>query len=174
MIDRNIVLGCLVALTFFAGCDGSKSDHKHDHDHPHEHGHDGDHDHHREGGHVHIAPHDGTLVVFGEEFAHLELVLDAEKGELRAYALDGEAQNGVKLKQETIDLEINHSGKKMSLQLEAVESALSGDKKGSSAEFLGRADALKGLTKFEVKIAKLTIKGQTFTDVTFPFPEGNE
>ena len=45
--------------------------------------------------HEHKPPHSGTLVEFGEEFAHLELVLDAATGTLKAYALDGEAEKAV-------------------------------------------------------------------------------
>jgi len=37
-----------------------------------------------EGGHEHHAPHGGTLVVFGDEAAHVELVLDPKTGALPA------------------------------------------------------------------------------------------
>jgi hypothetical protein len=42
--------------------------------------------------HEHTAPHGGSLVEFGEEFAHIELVLDSATGVLTAYVLDGEAE----------------------------------------------------------------------------------
>ena len=45
--------------------------------------------------HEHTAPHGGTLVVFGNEFAHIELVLDQTTGKLTAYVLDGEAEKSV-------------------------------------------------------------------------------
>ena len=55
--------------------------------------------------HEHHPPHKGTLVEFGEEFAHLELVLDPATGKLTAYALDGEAEKAVRLKQTEIVVE---------------------------------------------------------------------
>ncbi len=43
---------------------------------------DADTDAHQSGhGHEHAAPHGGTLIVLGDEFAHLELVLDPGTGE---------------------------------------------------------------------------------------------
>ena len=56
--------------------------------------------------HEHHAPHGGSLQVFGKEFAHLELVLDAATGRLTAYALDGEAEGPVRLKQRLIRLRV--------------------------------------------------------------------
>ena len=47
--------------------------------------------------HEHTAPHGGTLVALGEEFGHLELLLNKETGELTAYVLDGEAEKPVRL-----------------------------------------------------------------------------
>ena len=43
--------------------------------------------------HEHHAPHHGALEVLGDEFAHVELVLDEKTGRLTAYVLDGEAEN---------------------------------------------------------------------------------
>ena len=57
-------------------------------------------------GHHHDAPHGGTLVVFGEEFAHIELLLEKKTGKLTCYVLDGEAKNGVRISQEKIKLNI--------------------------------------------------------------------
>ena len=72
----------------------SKDDHS-GHDH-HDHHHEGhSQDDHSGHGHHHVAPHGGTLVVFGNEFAHLELVLDLSVGKLDAYFLDGMAVMGV-------------------------------------------------------------------------------
>ena len=56
--------------------------------------------------HEHHAPHKGTLVELGEEFSHLEIVLDPASGKITAYALDGEAEKAVRLKQAEIVLKI--------------------------------------------------------------------
>src|SRR5205085_2013512 len=55
-------------------------------------------------GHEHTAPHHGQLVELGEEFAHVELVLDRKAGRLTAYVLDGEAEQPVRVTQPTLTL----------------------------------------------------------------------
>ena len=101
--------------------------------------------------HEHTAPHGGTLVVFGEEFAHLEFVLDAESGKLTAYALDGEAENPVRLSQPNIQCHIHRddTGSQTVLELGAVADVLTGESLGDTSEFAGQSEALKGATEFE-------------------------
>ena len=132
-------------------------------------------------GHEHSAPHGGTLVVLGDEFAHLELVLDPGTGELTAYVLDGEAENPVRLEQENIEIRIavpdtggNEPASKLPLKLNAVYNILTGEKKGNTSEFAARSDSLKGLKQFGAVITAITVKGREFQEVEFGFPEGNE
>ena len=101
-------------------------------------------------GHVHEAPRGGTLVAFGEEFAHLELVLDQGTGKITAYVLDGEAEKAIQIKQEELEIEIEKP-KKLVLTLKAVESALTGEKVGNTSEFSTQSDELKGLKEFDAK-----------------------
>ena len=126
--------------------------------------------------HQHTAPHGGTLVVLGHEFAHLELVLNKEKGELTIYVLDGEAQNGVRLTQPTIVLEMKteFTASGNELELQAIANSLSGEKVGDSSVFIGRSDTLVYQDRFSVKIKQISVKGQNFQNLSFPFPEGNE
>jgi len=130
--------------------------------------------------HEHKAPHGGTLVELGEEFAHLEISLDAKTGELTAYVLDGEAENPIRLTDKSIDLSIENIAPKnaakqpLAIALNAVASALTGEKVGDTSEFSATVEALKGATGFDATIAKLTIKGKTFEMVKFNFPKGNE
>jgi len=126
--------------------------------------------------HEHTAPHGGTLVVLGEEFAHVEFVLEETTGKLTAYVLDGEAENPVRLTEKTIELKINrlNSEQTMALQLQAVPNVLTGETEGDTSQFEGQLDALVGTTEFQAEIASIAVKGQTFTDVDFKFPEGNE
>lgn len=135
-----------------------------------------DHDHGHEIHHEHEAPHGGALVVFGDEFAHLEFVLDEDTGQLTAYALDGGAEYAVALEQPSITLRINadEGEAPRTLTLQAQENALTGEKVGNSSEFSRQVDWLKGVHHFEAVINEVGIKGQTFTGVEFSFPEGNE
>ncbi len=123
--------------------------------------------------HEHVAPHGGTLVAFGDEFAHLEIVLDLATGQITAYALDGEADKSVQIAQENIVVEIEKPVR-VSLTLEAVDSALTGEKRGATSEFRGQGDGLKNLSEFDGKITAITIRGRLFKDVEFNFPKGNE
>jgi len=125
--------------------------------------------------HRHEAPHGGTLLVFGDEVAHLELVLERDTGELRAYVLDGAAQRGVPVSQPTLELEVAPPrGDPFPLQLEAVENVLTGEVVGRSSEFGGRSERLVGLQTFGGVLRGLEVKGRVFRDVRFRFPEGNE
>ena len=126
-------------------------------------------------GHEHTAPHGGTLVVLGDEFAHLELVLDAETGKLTAYVLDGEAENPIRLEQEEIEMKIGAGGKDyLALKLKAVPNVLTGETAGDSSEFSVQSDRLKGMERFGAVVTFITIKGKKFEEVEFGFPEGNE
>lgn len=123
--------------------------------------------------HEHKAPHDGTLIVFGNESAHLELVLDEATGKITGYILDGEAEKAVQIVQEEIEIEVEKP-KKFSVKLTAVENALTGEKKGATSEFSGQSDELKGLKNFDGTIKSIKIKGKEFLAEKFNFPKGNE
>lgn len=127
----------------------------------------------KEGTHEHSAPHGGTLIVFGDEVAHVELVLDQSTGKLTAYVLDGEAEKGVPIAQESIDMDIERP-RSASLKLLPVENSLTGEKAGSTSQFSMIADELKGLSDFDAKIKSLNVKGREFRNVHFNFPKGNE
>ena len=125
--------------------------------------------------HEHHPPHQGVLIVLGEEFAHLELVLDQITGTLTAYSLDGEAENAIALEQAEIELHITPpGGAELDVSLKAVENPLTGEIVGNTSQFSGQADALKGLTKFSGVVSTVTSRGENFKKVTFGFPEGNE
>ncbi len=104
--------------------------------------------------HKHAAPHDGTLVAFGDEFAHLELVLDEKTGKLSAYALDGEAENSVRLKQTEIEIGIKKPSV-FSVELNAVENSLTGEKVGDTSEFAAASEQLKNLKAFDAIITNI-------------------
>jgi hypothetical protein len=126
------------------------------------------------GKHEHHAPHQGTLVEFGEEFAHLELVLDTATGLLTGYMLDGEAEKPVRLLQTEIRIDVQAKAGGFGVQLKATGSSLTGEKPGDTSQFEGQADGLKGLKEFDATVAKVTVKGKDFAGVQFNFPRGNE
>lgn len=120
--------------------------------------------------HEHKAPHGGTLVEIGEEFAHLELVLDQPTGQLTAYALDGEAENSVRLSQKEIELTIGSA----TIKLVAMDNPLTGETVGDTSEFRSPLGALKGQERFSGTIKKIQIKGQSFESVPANFPGEND
>jgi hypothetical protein len=132
--------------------------------------------------HEHTAPHSGTLVVLGEEFAHVELVLDPGAGSLTAYILDGEAENAVRISQKYIDIKIKEttqqeiSAEKSGyvIRLEAVSDVLTGETPGDTSELTAQSERLKGVQEFDAVILAIDIKGRTFTNICFRFPDGNE
>ncbi len=135
-----------------------------------------------EGHHEHKAPHGGTLVVFVEEFAHIELMLDATEGNLTAYVLDGEAENPIRINQKEIELKISvedsddQKGQKLdfSLKLKGIANVLTGETEGDTSEFTGQSDQLKGVTTFDAVVTIITVRGKEFKDTAFNFPKGNE
>ena len=116
------------------------------------------------------------MVVFGDEFAHIELVLDETTEKLTGYVLDGEAEKSVRLSQKTIELKIHREDieSDFTLQLSGVENVLTGETEGDTSQFAAQSDALKGASEFHGEIVSIGIKGQIFTDIDFEFPEGNE
>lgn len=171
-------LALLLPLFLTPAC-GDGHVHDADGDHAHEGeeaGHEGhDHGDEKDEGHHHAAPHDGTLVVFGEEFAHVEILLDAKSGRLDLYVLDGSAEAGVRLKHESLALSVDPGAEgAMELSLAALESVGTGETVGDSSHFSITDERLKGLDHFQAVLRSISIKGQTFSDVTFKYPEGNE
>jgi hypothetical protein len=178
---RSLLMMMTIALLLVA-CDS----HEHDHEHEHGHGHDHKHGPANAGSvsaksasqtaspakHEHHAPHGGSLVELGEEYAHLELVLDQATGKLTAYALDGEAEKSVRIKQPTITLEIAVQDKVTTVELGAVANVLTGETVGDSSQFEAVIEALRGVSKFQGSVATVTIKGQTFERVKFDFTFG--
>jgi hypothetical protein len=108
----------------------------------------------------------------GEEFAHIEIVLDAVTGTLTAYALDGEAEKSVRIKQSEIEIVINNPT--ATIKLGGVSNSLTGETTSDTSEFGGQSNRLKGATDFDGVIKTISIKGKQFKDVKFDFPDGVE
>lgn len=127
-------------------------------------------------GHHHVAPHGGTLIGFGEEFAHLELLLDASTGELTGYVLDGEAENAVRLESGGLALTVQKAEGEtpVDIILAPMADELTGETAESTSRFVGRSDSLKDATSFKGTVKQITVKGSEFKEVEFSFPQGNE
>jgi hypothetical protein len=126
------------------------------------------------GKHEHKPPHNGTLVVFGNEFAHLELVLDPATGTLDGYLLDGEAENPIRAVEKSVALKLKTGASVFELTLRPVENKLTGETVGDTSQFQGQADGLKGLKEFDGWVGNVLVKGKVFNNVWFNFPKGNE
>ena len=120
--------------------------------------------------HVHQAPHGGTLVEIGEEFAHVELVLEST-GKVTAYVLDGEVEKPIRLEQKEIVLRIKGGD----VALQAVGSPLTGENPGDTSQFEGQSEALKGAKGFDAEIVRIVVKGKESTNVSLRLqPRGKQ
>ncbi len=124
--------------------------------------------------HEHHPPHHGTLVVLGEEFSHVELLLDSATGGLTAFVLDGEAENPVEISQPYLLIKIKGRNGGFTVKLKPVASPLTGETVGNTSEYQGSSKNLKGVEKFEGSIVRIKAKGTDFKNVWFLYPEGNE
>jgi hypothetical protein len=130
-----LVVGLAVGL--FAGCERQPSHPQPQTSVPH---------------HEHKPPHHGTPVVLGKEEYHVELVLDAAAGRLRAYIMDGELESFVRLPAESFAVAVRLAGKEEVLTFRAVASNATGEKVGDTALFEAQADWLKTNAAFPVTI----------------------
>jgi len=161
-VTRPTLVLALAAV--LAGCGGdtpnagSHAGHDHGHGHKHE----------------HRAPHGGTAIVLGNEAFHVELVRSAEAGLLTCYVLDGHMESFIRIPAPGLSLETTVSNRTQTLELLPVANAATGEKAGDTSQFEGRAEWLKTTPRFSGRWPSITIRGNTFTNVTFRFPEGNE
>ena len=124
------------------------------------------------GGHVHKAPHGGHLVEIGHHAYSVELVRDAEKGQLRAYVLDGHAEKYVDVSESSFDMVATIGAKQERLKLQRTPAAGKPLSQASSV-FEGTAEWMKTATNFNAVIPTITLQGKTFKDVKVAFPKGS-
>jgi hypothetical protein len=144
-----VLLTCLVTAI---GCrDSSKSDH---HDH------------------THAPPHGGTAVVVAEHKYNLELVRDGAVGLMQAYVLDEDFHDFIRVPETNFTLLANLSGQTERLDFQRAINSMSPLLSDPSFLFEARAEWLKTATNFDGLIPSITLKAQTFTNISFPFPKG--
>jgi hypothetical protein len=117
-------------------------------------------------GHEHSAPHGGTLVELGAEFAHVELVLDRVSGTLTAFVLDGEAERPIRIAQPLLRLRLA-SPETRTLDLAGRTNPLTGERSGDTSEFTVTDPLLRTSTAVSGVIVELAVRGTRFTDVPF-------
>ncbi len=148
----RLALALLAAAFLASAC--SKS---HDHDK-------------KSSGHVHTAPHGGTLVEIGEHAYNLELLRDKASGKLTAWVLDGHAENFVRLNVDSFQLIAMPGGQYTPLDMRAVANPATGETVGDTSQFEVEADFLKTAGAFS-GIFTLEIKGTRYHQVAYSLPE---
>ena len=119
------------------------------------------------GGHVHKAPHGGTLLELGQHAYSLELVRDNDAGKLVAYVLDGHAENFIRIAASTLDATVFASGERRTLSLRAVANSVTGETVGNTSQFEAQADWLKKSGALNGEIGPVEIRGTKFGPAAF-------
>jgi hypothetical protein len=103
---------------------------------------------------------------------HLELVRDAAAGVMQAYVLDGNLRDFIRVPETNFTLAASLSGQTQQVGFLRATNSMSPMPSDPSFLFEARADWIKTATNFEGLIPSITLKGQTFTNINFPFPTG--
>jgi hypothetical protein len=122
--------------------------------------------------HVDQPPHGGTPVSIGDE--HLEFVRDSGAGRLDAYVLDDEMEEFVRIAMPSFEVVATVGGEKRPLVFAAVPNPATGETVGDTSCFSAQADWLRTTPQFDAVLTRLELKGETYTNVTFNFPKGND
>ena len=120
--------------------------------------------------HHHDAPHDGVLIECGDHQYNLEVVHDSESGDLEIYVLGGHASKPVRIEQESIEVTINADGKEEVFNLAAIADSQQ-EKTVGDTDYFRLKEALPGTKQFEGVIKSVTIKGTSFENKSFSYPD---
>jgi len=124
--------------------------------------------------HEHRTPHGGTAVGLGDGLYHLECVRETETGKLQVFVFDDELDNFVRVSMPSFRIIAAVAGQSHTLVLNAVANPATGETVGDSALFEAQADWLKSTKGFEMALESITIRGTTYSNVHFNFPDGND
>ncbi len=125
------------------------------------------------GGHVHTAPHGGTLIEVGDHAYNLELVRDAASGKLTVYILDGHAENFIRIAAPSIELVAIAGGERRPLTLQAVANPATGETVGNTSQFEAQADWLKNAAEFPGTVSSIDIRGTKFNNIAIYMKRSN-
>ncbi|MBT3468392.1 MAG: hypothetical protein HOK49_07685 [Opitutae bacterium] len=135
---------------------------------------DNDNTHHHSGGHVHPAPHGGTLVELGEHAFNLEFLLDRQLGTLRLYVLGAHAEKFIRIQDEKLNVILTSEGETHSITLDAMPNELTKEVKGDTSHFFGSIEWLKGKKFISGVMRSVKIQGNTYEEVSFDLPVHGE
>jgi hypothetical protein len=124
------------------------------------------------GGHVHIAPHGGTLVEIGDHAYNVELLRNGVEGKLTAWVLDAHAENFVRIAAPSIEVVGFVGGERRSVTLQPVANPATGEMVGSTAQYEGQADWLKSAAEFPGQITSIEIRGRKYDNVALYLRKG--
>lgn len=126
-------------------------------------------------GHDHSSgPHDGHLVVFGNEAYHGEIVFNEESGELTVYIIGPDARSPHPISEAQVAVRLELNGEEVELTLPA--SPESGEEEGMSSRFvLAREDVPEGIQDAEDLHGSIVavIEGEEYTG-TISHDHGDE
>jgi hypothetical protein len=109
--------------------------------------------------HDEVGPSGGTLVSWGDEEYHAELVVEADKGLLTVNVLDGNVKKLVPIDAKTLTLTLQGTPPVvMKLQQKPNE----GDPDGLSSRFIGTNELLKAARSWKGSLSG-TVKGKNYT-----------
>jgi len=122
-------------------------------------------------GHVHAAPHGGVLSAVGDHAAQLELLVEPAAQRVRLFVLDGCAEAPIRVSHPTLEVRWSaEDGAAQVLTLQAVESALTGERVGDTSEFRGDLPAGFADKAVTAVVPEITIRGVRFEDVALEMP----
>lgn len=119
-------------------------------------------------GHVHKAPNGGELVELGAHQFNLEFRYDAARGMLRAWVLDGHAQEFVRVSMAAFEVQEDNGARRV-ITLRAMANELTGENVGDSSSFEGEAPWLKDIKHFDGVVKAVRVREVDFRDVKFHF-----
>jgi hypothetical protein len=120
--------------------------------------------------HAHTAPHGGVLVELGAHQYNLEFVRDSAAGRLTVYALDGHAENFVRLAQPEIVIAIRRGDLGAEVALKAVANPATGEMAGDTSQFEAVAEVFTGTIPFDAVVKSVTLRGTKFDNVRVTVP----
>lgn len=120
-------------------------------------------------GHAHSAPHGGQLVELGDHHYNLELLLDADRGVMQAYVLDGHAENFVRASVPEFVVTATVAGKRQLLLFKPVANSVTGETTDSTSLYEAKADWLAGAKAFDGTLQAINVRGTVFTNVSFKY-----
>lgn len=112
--------------------------------------------------HADTPPHGGVVVELGDHAAHAEVVMVPDTGELRVHILDGEGQPGKRIAQPSVLVDVETSGRVVTLELKAAPDA--GESVGDASRFSAISEDLLRAGGATVTLRWILVDGVVYSD----------